>query len=260
MPRITAESTGALPVAYQGPDGNLWTGGSTSAVTPTGVTGIDISQYQCGDIPGGRPQIAVVQVTGGGINRPANACYPAEAAWAGSQIQAYIYMNGLPNPAPVEATNGPAGSCGGYRSCLGYNFGWAWAQHWVSYADSAGPAPQQWWLDVETNSGWTDIPTDNQIIRGALDALRSRGLSAGIYSSPRQWNLITGGLILPGMPLWVPGAGNLSGPGYTATEFCSDLGETFAGGVLKYVQYGYTGEFPGAYSGTPSRYDLDYAC
>ena len=258
-PRIATDSAGGTPIAYQGTDNQLLSIGQTWGV-PSGSTGVDISQYQCGNIPGSHYRISVVQVSGGGINRPPNACYPAEAAWAGSDLQTYIYMNGLPNPAPVEAANGPAGACGSNTSCLGYNFGWAWAQHWVAYSNSAGPVSRQWWLDVETGSGWTDPATDGQIIRGALDALRSHGLATGIYSNAHQWSLVTGGLMLPGTALWVSGAGNVSGPGYTATNFCADPSQAFAGGNVKYVQYGYTGTFAGAWSGPASPYDLDYAC
>lgn len=258
-PSIASGSTGSTPMAYHGLDDQLLSMGAPGGA-PSGSTGVDISQYQCGNIPSSHYGIAVVQVSGGGINRSPNSCYSAEAGWAGPNLETYIYMNGLPNPAPAEAANGPAGACGSNASCLGYNFGWYWTQHWISFANSSGPAPKFWWLDVETGSGWTDPGTNDQVIRGALDALRSHGLPTGIYSSTRQWNLVTGGLALPGISLWVPGAGNLSGPGYTATSFCADPSRTFAGGALKYVQYGYTGSFAGAWPGAAPAYDLDYAC
>lgn len=113
---------------------------------------------------------------------------------------------------------------------------------------------------METGSGWTDAGTNDQVIRGALDALRAAHLPYGIYSSSRQWNMITGGWSIPGVQIWVPGAGNLRGPGYTATAFCGDPSERFAGGVMRYVQYGYKGGFPGSWRGPAPQYDLDYAC
>ena len=258
-PSIAAQSGGGIPVAFQSPDGQLWTA-DASLVIPPGATGVDISQYECRDIPTARYQIEVVQVTGGAINNPPNSCYPAEAGWAGSQLQAYVFLDGLPATVPPEAETGPAGSCGANTWCLGYNYGWNWTQHWVSYAGGSGPTPKQWWLDVETTGHWADAASNSQVIRGALDALRSHASLVGIYSTPYQWNLITGGLSLPGTPLWVPGAGNLTGAGYTATQFCSDPGQRFAGGVVRYVQYGYGGNFPGSYSGPASSYDRDYAC
>jgi hypothetical protein len=229
-------------------------------IVPGGSIGYDISRYQCGAIPPTRPAITVVQVTGGALNWGANPCYAAEAAWAGPNLQTYIYMDGLPNPAPAEAAVGPAGNCGTNGACLGYNYGWFWAQHWVAYSNSLGFHSRQWWLDVETGSGWSDQGTNDQVIRGALDALKTSGAQYGVYSSPLQWRQITGGWNVPGIQIWVPGAGNIRGPGYTATNFCSDPGERFAGGVLRYVQFGYPGNFPGAYNGPASRYDTDYAC
>lgn len=234
--------------------------GPSSLVVPSGATGVDISRYQCGAIPPVHYAISVVQVTGGALNWPANPCYAAEAAWAGPDLQTYIYMDGLPNPAPAEAANGPAGSCGNNGACLAYNYGFFWAQHWVGYSNSLGFHPKQWWLDVETGSNWTDPGTNDQLIRGAMDALHASGAQFGIYSSPRQWSIITGGWSAPGVQIWVPGAGNITGPGYTATAFCGDPSQRFADGVLRYVQYGYTGAFPGSYAGPASRYDLDYAC
>lgn len=229
-------------------------------IVPSGSTGLDISRYQCGAIPSAHYAISVVQVTGGALNWPPNPCFAGEAAWAGSNLQTYIYMDGLPNPAPAEALVGPAGVCGSNGACLAYNYGWFWAHHWVIYSGALGFHSRQWWLDVETGSGWTDPGTNDQVIRGALDALRASGAPYGIYSSPRQWGLITAGWRVPGVQIWVPGAGNVTGPGYTATNFCADPGERFGGGVLRYVQDGYAGAFPGAYNGPASRYDTDYAC
>lgn len=230
------------------------------ASPPRSATGMDISQYQCGDIPVGRTQIAVVQVSRGSLSGPPNPCYVAQARWAGPGMQTYIYMNGVADPTGAVAASGSSGTCAGQARCLGYNFGWNWTQRWVRYSRAFGVHPGKWWLDVEKDSGWTDPATNSAVILGALDALRSDGISAGIYSSATQWNAITGGLVIPGVSLWVPGAGNLDGPGYSATGLCANGSQAFAGGHIKYVQYGYTGNFPGAYPGPPSPYDLDYAC
>lgn len=230
------------------------------AWSPKASRGMDISQYQCGDIPVARAQIAVVQVSGGSLSGQANRCYAAQAQWAGRGIQAYIYLNGVPTPTAASDTTGSGRSCAGNSRCTAYAFGWNWTQHWVAYSRSSRTHPGKWWLDVEKDSGWSDTGTNSAVILGALDALRSDGISAGIYSSASQWNAITGGLQVPGVDLWVPGAGNLTGPGYSATGMCADASQVFAGGHVRYVQYGYTGNFPGAYSGPSSPYDLDYAC
>ena len=234
---------------------------ATPGATATGATGFDISNYQCGNIPGARPALAVVQVSGGTFYGGPNPCYTAEAAWAGPHMETYIYLNGVPNPAPAAALSGPAGNCGpGVAPCIAFNYGWNLALGWVRYSHSVGVHPKKWWLDVEKNSGWTGTGVNRLVIEGALSALTDSHLSVGIYSNGTQWNAITGGMVIPGIDLWVPGAGDLTGPGYTATSFCGDPSQAFAGGRVRYVQYGYTGSFPGAYPGASPAYDLDYAC
>lgn len=226
-----------------------------------GSTGLDIAQYQCGDIPKTRPRIAVVQVTDGTINGGPNPCYLAEARWAGPNMSAYIFMDGLPNPAPAESMSGQAGNCrpaeGG---CQAYNFGWNWSRRWVQYSRSVGINPRLWWLDVENTGGWGSVTINDLTIQGAVAGLRSEGATVGFYSTPGQWAGIAGSLTFPGAQVWSAGAGNLSGPGYTATQFCTSGNEGFAGGHLALVQWSYTGSFPGAYSGPATPYDHDYAC
>ena len=227
-----------------------------------GSLGVDISQYQCGRIPVLPSGIAVVQVTGGAIDNAPNPCYPQEARWAGPQMSAYIYLDGLPSPAPAASLSGPAGQCAITNiACASYNYGWNYARHWVTYSRRLGIDPHLWWLDVERNSGWQDPIANQLVIRGALDGLRSEHLTPGVYSSSTQWQEITGGLSLAGVDEWVPGAGNLAGPGYSATSFCAAPGTySFGGGRLKMVQYGYQGPFPGSFPGPASSYDLDLAC
>jgi hypothetical protein len=225
-----------------------------------GSTGFDISQYQCGNIPSARAAIAIVQVTGGALNNPPNPCYAREAVWAGAHLSVYIYLNGLPNPAPRESLIGPASRCARVSPvCQAYDFGFNWARHWVAHSRRLGINPKLWWLDVETGSGWTTPAVNDGVIRGAADAVRRERLDVGIYSTPYQWAAIAGALTFPGVPVWTAGAGNLTGPGYTATAYCRSGGNTFAGGHLTLVQWGYKGAFPGAFQGN-SPYDQDYAC
>jgi hypothetical protein len=239
---------------------------------PPGATGNDIAWPQCpingGTIPSVGVAVPIVQVSNGSLNdiHP-NPCFLAEARWAGANISAYILVDGLPSPAPVEARTGPAGTCNGNVNCESYNFGWYWARHWVAYSSSVGVNPSVWWLDVETAASWAlgsaFTSSNAAVISGAFAGLRSSGKIAGVYSTAYQWGTIAGSLTLANVPLWVPGAGNISGPGNTATNFCSTpvgLYEPFAGGVVTVVQYGYGGNFVGAYTGPPSNYDQDYAC
>jgi hypothetical protein len=130
----------------------------------------------------------------------------------------------------------------------------------VGYSRSLGINPRLWWLDVEVNSGWTTTPVNDGVISGAVAGLRSEGVRVGIYSTPYQWATIAGSLVFPGIPVWTAGAGNLSGPGFTATNYCASGGHSFAGGRLTMVQWGYSGAFLGAYLGPSYPYDQDYAC
>ncbi len=228
-------------------------------VFPPGGTGYDVSQWQCNSIPAVAQSVAIVQVSGGAINNPPNPCYAAEARWAGPNMSAYIYMGGLPSPAPPESQ---PGACGGNVNCESYNFGWSWAQHWVAHSRSLGFSPTLWWLDVEF-TGWSVgsayTASNAEVIKGAVAGLRATGVTPGIYSTSLQFGDIAGSLTFPNIALWIPGAGNLSGPGYSAINYCTSpaWAPRFAGGTVVLVQYGYGGS---GYTGPPSPYDLDYAC
>jgi hypothetical protein len=236
---------------------------------PPGATGNDIAWPQCpvngGTIPPAHRLVSIVQVSNGSMNDPnANPCYRPEAAWAGSNMSAYIFVDGLPSPAPSESLSGPAGVCHGSVACQSYNFGYWWAVHWVNYSRSLGINPTLWWLDVETDGSWnlssSAQPSNARVIAGAVAGLRVTGGMAGIYATAYQWGVITGSNVsFPGIPLWVAGAGNVSGGSYSAETFCSGpvaQHEPFAGGSVVLVQYGYAP----FYTGPTSRYDQDYAC
>jgi hypothetical protein len=237
---------------------------------PPGGKGFDISLFQCPGTPGGpipptHQAVSIVQVSGGAINNPPNPCYVQEAQWAGANISAYIFMDGLPSPAPVESRTGPAGTCNGNVSCESYNFGWSWARHWVAYSRSVAVNPTMWWLDVEAAAGaWNLGPaftaSNARVISGALAGLQSSGVLAGVYTTEHQWGEIAGAMTLPSILLWVPGAGNLSGPGFTATNYCATGIEAVTGGRVVLVQYGYGGTFLGAFPGPRPKYDMDFAC
>jgi hypothetical protein len=176
-------------------------------------------------------------------------------------MSAYIYLDGLPNPVPPEALIGPASSCAATNAgCQAYDFGYEWARHWVAYSRGLGINPRLWWLDVEFGSGWTGVAVNDHVILGAVDGLRSERVRFGFYSTPSQWATIAGGLTFRGAPVWTAGAGKLDGPGYTATNYCRAPGQSFAGGSLTVVQWGYGGSFPGAYNSRGTPYDMDYVC
>ena len=234
---------------------------------PPGSTGYDVSQYQCPDyqghvsgLPPTRPPVAVVQVSGGAINQSQPAtCYPEEASWAGPGLSAYIYMDGLPSPAPTESMTGPAGNCSASNvNCQSYNFGYYWAEHWVNYAHADNTQPTLWWLDVETTGNAWNLATsaqssNSQVIAGAVAGLRASGVTPGIYATNLQWGQITGDDVsFPHIPLWVPGATTVS----DAQNMCTSPDPNhapFAGGTTVLIQYGY-GNVPA------HTYDEDYAC
>jgi GH25 family lysozyme M1 (1,4-beta-N-acetylmuramidase) len=138
---------------------------------------------------------------------------------------------------------GPAGTCGAEdRSCQSFNFGYNAALHAVAYARSQGVTAPFWWLDVETENTWSENRTLNaRVIQGALDALRSQGLAAGIYSTGYQWNEIAGSFS-PGLPVWVAGASSRA----QAQSFCTATA-AFGGGTVVLVQYP-DGLFSGEYA------------
>ncbi len=259
--RATAAPAGSLPAHAPAPPAARLASSAYPASYPRGATGLDVSRWQCGDVPRRPRAVAVVQVTGGSLDRPANPCYGREARWAGGALSAYVFMDGLPEPAPQASRNGPAGRCPRPDvACESFNFGWAWSRHWVAYSWRLNIRPRMWWLDIESSGGWRGVGSNDLVIRGAVAGLRSTGVEVGIYSTAYQWQAIAGPLAFPGMPEWVPGAGRLSGAGATATGYCA-AGDrhAFARGSLRLVQWGYHGRFAGAYEG-PARYDADYSC
>ena len=224
---------------------------------PRGGTGYDVSEWQCGKLPTAL-SFAVVQVSGGSISGSPNPCYAEEAAWAGHNMSAYIFLDGLPSPAPPESMTGPAGTCSaGNLGCEAYNYGWYWARHWVAYSRSLDVWPPLFWLDVEgPNLFWSSNTAENAaVVGGAVAGVKSTGVMVGVYSTSYQWPRIVGSLTFPGMLLWAAGADYLSGDAYSATSFCTSPSQLFAGGVVTLVQYGWF--YP---QGQIYRVDPDYAC
>jgi hypothetical protein len=179
-------------------------------------------------------------------------------------MSAYIFMNPLPSPAPKEAMSGPAGTCNGRVTCEAYNFGHYWASYWVAKSRGLGINPSLWWLDVEYGGGWglssASYPSNDNVIAGAVAALRADGVLPGIYATSKQWGDITGNqLSFPHMPLWEAGAASINIPGdpYSAVAVCAGHVPDhlpFAGGTIVVVQYGWG---PG---GETQSTDPDYAC
>jgi hypothetical protein len=216
-----------------------------------GSTGYDVSVYNCpplGQLPSPR-SFGIVEVNGNSVSKDIpNPCYQSEIAWAGPNASSYIFMNGLPTPETPPQS---------------YTYGLQLASGWVAYSRSVGVNTSFWWLDVETAPGFWNLSPSAQVsnayvVAGAVAGLRASGVVAGIYSTAYQWGVITGATLnFPGIALWVPGAGGITGVNSAAT-FCAGpvlpLYEPFAGGVTVLVQYGYTAQ------GQQFSTDPDYAC
>jgi hypothetical protein len=243
-----------------------------------GGTGYDVSWPQCAKTGSAStkvlppsPSFAVVGVNNGTIGG-FNSCLAAEAAWAGPNLSVYIILQPAPGGRPVAyEADGPKASCAATNSaCEGYDWGYNYARADVAFVRAEGLSPRVWWLDVETAEGWPTAgafqPVNAAIVQGALAAIEQAGAVGGIYCTWYQWGRITGSYVPSGHPpIWVAGAGALSGGYYSAQEYCvravspgdpSTLGSAaigFAGGVPWLVQYGYGG-------GSPTPIDSDYSC
>jgi hypothetical protein len=249
-----------------------------STAYPAGATGYDVSWPQCSPLgsPTTRslpasPAFAVVGVNGGTIST-FNPCFAAEAAWAQAQLSVYIIVQPAPSNSPVQETTGPKASCADTSSeCEGYDWGWNYAEADLAFVRTSGFTPKVWWVDVETGEGWPTAasvqPVNAAIVQGALDAIRSAGDVAGVYSTWYQWGKITGSYLPGGQPpIWVPGAFNLSGGSSSAVAYCqralspgdpsklSSASIGFANGLPWLVQYGYGG------ATASSGVDPDYSC
>ena len=213
---------------------------------PQGGTGYDISFPQCGQAyPSPPVGFAIVGVNDGQAFTD-NPCLASEAAWAGPKLSLYINLNAPPAGSTAGQT-GPAGTCvGNDTGCIAYNYGFNAAVHAFSYATTSGISNAAvWWLDVETANTWdTSLHNNAETIQGALDALGSEGVLAGIYSTSYQWGLIAG-RYAPAKPIWVATGSDVS----VGVQFCDPI-HGFGGGTTWLTQFGAMG--------VP--FDQDYAC
>jgi hypothetical protein len=205
-------------------------------VTPGDIAGFDISWPQCGKAyPPVPVAFAIIGMNGGKPFIP-NPCFSDQYRWAQRvERDPAVYLNvEYPKPGRVEAATGPYGTCAITDEwCRSYNYGYAIGRDVVSRAAQLRIAPSMWWFDVETGNYWSDDPTNNaQVVRGVIDFFRERKLPMGIYSTPRQWRIISGGYA-PGLPVWTAGAQGI----VEAAGRCFDPSYAFGAGVVRMVQY-----------------------
>jgi hypothetical protein len=197
------------------------------------VQGHDVSIPQCSQPLPAPGDFAVVGV-GGGAAFTGNPCLASEFAWAArSRVVPQLYMNmGDPGPqSPHWPQPGPRRCAATDRVCQAANYGTAAAVDALTRAHAAGAHSLHWWLDIEVANSWSANPAQNiAAIQGAAAFLRSRGATVGIYSTPWQWERITGGW-RAAMPTWLGGAGDP----VDAASRCRGAG--FTGGPVQLVQY-----------------------
>jgi hypothetical protein len=202
-----------------------------ASIYPAGSSGADVSwpEANCNVSPPSEAAFGIVGVTGG-LDFTRNTCLFREAHWFNHLS---LYMNtGYPGVKYVRKVAGyPWGCRHDNDSCLAYSYGFDAAQYGLLYAASQNVHSTVWWLDVETENSWTPNKRDNrQAIQGMIDAIRQSIIlpTIGIYSTPKQWRVITGG--------WRNGFSNWVGTGSAkrsvATAACQGSDFTAGGTVL----------------------------
>lgn len=218
--------------------------------------GADVSYPQCGRaLPSGQ-DFGIVGVNAG---RPTtlNPCLGVQLAWAaGSSGGAgrpatQVYVNtanpgGLGTPSWPTSGTTPYGACDGSNtSSCAYQYGWNRAAEDVAWVRALTPPEALvWWLDAEidesgrTGTTWDRTPggTDRNtaVLEGMTAQLRSVPVAGvGIYSTPRQWTVITGTAVpatspLRGLPNWLAGPSTVA----QAQRLCSAAPLTAGGRVV----------------------------
>jgi hypothetical protein len=209
---------------------------------PPGAYGNDVSIFQCGGLPTGDHQIAIVQVDGVSSGAT-NPCLGQEAAWAGGGLNLYTFLTYGTSPAAEPG-------CNGNQAC---NYGFQAGLNAFSDAQKAGVNTHvPWWLDVELDGHFplNNPGANSALVQGALNALHeAEGVpDVGIYASPGVWNEIVGDY-QPDVPYWM--ADYLDPPSGPAT--CAAYAYWVAHahlpfGPLEIVQY------------NSAQFDEDYSC
>lgn len=154
---------------------------------PRENSGYDVSFPQCASyLPPVTHGFAIVGVHGG---RPFKdqPCLAEQAWWAQQHDAFAVYMN-TEFTADMDPVSG----------------GRAMADDAAARMDALYlPAQTPVWLDVETDNYWQGTREQHgQLIGAIAGRLAELGHPVGVYSAPRLWRTITGG-VDPGMPIWL---------------------------------------------------------
>src|SRR5438067_771159 len=218
----------------------------------SGSNGYDYSYVQCGS-SAPAASFAIVGVNAGYPFTYYNGCLAGEFAAAEGTGNAALYINTGYDPtytavdgrhSTSECVTQSSAVTGSASQQSAWAVGCSEAQRDLAYAGSqSATPPAAWWLDVETANSWStsDLSLNRYTIKGIIDRLRaSTSVPVGIYSTPYQWNSITGGYAAPADANWVAtGARTVK----RARSFCGDPG--FTGAPVWLVQYvqGYDRDF-----------------
>ncbi len=246
---------------------------ASSTTIPATSTGFDISWPQCNSVLPSSPGFGIVGVNDG-APFSVNKCLDRELRWAmGAANPAPAFYLNTGNGGPIGNGDWPSTQrapkiCRGANSVpCAYDYGWNAGV--ASYADVvqaegvdgvASPnvtaIASSWWLDVETGNAWetkadsygpsgASAANDAAMLEGEVAYLQSMHVSSiGFYSTSSMWQGITGGSVpaLSGLPVWIPGAGDI----VQAQANCTL--PSFTGGRVALIQYPSSG------------YDGDYVC
>jgi len=203
-----------------------------SSGKPYSKTIVDVSWPNCTAIPANIYGDGIIGVNGGLDFRP-NPCLAKETSWFVSYA---LYINtGYPGSTSARKfPSSPKRCSNSEKQCLAYNYGFNATQYAIKYADLQNAHASQWWLDVEVDNSWTDNFLVNRAsLQGAAAAIKQNVLfsTVGIYSSPDQWNIITGKW-QNRLPAWLA-TGSYSAA--TAAGACEN--RSFTGSAIWLSQY-----------------------
>jgi hypothetical protein len=219
-----------------------------------GSSGYDYSYLQCGN-GAPRAEFGVVGLNAGYPFTYYNDCLASEFSAAGKTGNAALYVNTGYDPT-YTAIDGrhTTQACANQSSTItgtavqqaAWAVGCSEADRDLTYAaNQSASSPSMWWLDVETANSWstTNLSLNRLTLQGLIDRLRAAtSVPIGVYSSPAQWQAITGGYQAPVDGDWIAtGRSTIR----RATKACSSSG--FTGAPIWLVQYVTT-------------IDRDYAC
>lgn len=180
LPMMVAGGTSARTMVVTQPAAAPFAG-------PSSNEGYDVSFPQCGTyLPEPTDGFAIVGVHGG---RPSKdqPCLPEQAWWAQQFDGFAVYVN-----TEFDGVSDPVAA------------GVALADDAVARMDRQYlPSTTPVWLDVETDNLWRGTREQHvALLEAAAGRFAELGHPVGVYSAPRLWRTITGG-VDPGMPIWL---------------------------------------------------------